>query len=654
MYSWERFLNGEDAAANTLRDLVNASWQRCQDANVDPTRHAGPLPVSEQDFFLLRERQRELLEVSAPMMASARDFLAETGTMMVLADTNCTILSTEGDTPAKNSAESIFLVPGVTWSERFCGTNAIGTALAVGQPVQIHSAEHYCAGIKRWTCSATVIRHPTDGEIIGVLDISGLSQTFSRQSLALVVATANRIENRLTIGEMERRYRLLNYWAQHSASLGNQGAVLFDRRGLPVQVNEHAHVAILAAGGEFEWPASRRIPELAAGTLRRSLTRGTIPSWIRPEWIESIVDHGEHLGTLLVIPSLKACISTPPTTLSQRHATAPSEASETEKDPFAGIITSDAAMQAIIAKARQIARAKASVLLLGETGVGKEEFARGIHGGGATPFVVLNCGGLSRELLASELFGYADGAFTGARKGGLAGKIEAAAGGTLFLDEIGEMPLDMQPHLLRVLEQGEVYRLGETAPRKVSFHLIAATHRDLRQEVAAGRFRMDLYYRVAVTSLRIPPLRERKGDIATLAQFFLDHFRVKQGLKRSTINPAVIRQLELNAWEGNVRELRNVIESAVLVSDGEMVTCADLPSELAATEKSTAGPVSSIGGDMQSIAEGERDLINRTVAATGGNLTLAARQLSIAKSTLYAKMQRYGLSRETVRNRIAD
>lgn len=654
MYSWERFLSGDGSATNALRELVNASWQRCQDANVDPTQHAGPHPVSEQDFFLLRERQRELLEVSAPMMASARDFLAETGTMMVLADTNCTILTMEGDTPAKDSAESICLVPGVTWSERFCGTNAIGTALAVGQPVQIHSAEHYCAGIKRWTCSATVIRHPTDGEIIGVLDISGLSQTFSRQSLALVVATANRIESRLTIGEMERRYRLLNHWAQHGASVGNQGAVLFDRRGLPIQINEHAHAAIHAAGGTLEWPTSRRIPELAAGTLRGNLARGSIPSWIQPQWIEPIIERGENLGTLVVIPSPGTRSGTlrPPVRAAQTSGGVAGEGREV--DAFAGIITSDPAMQAIIAKARQIGRAKASVLLLGETGVGKEEFARGIHANSAAPFVVLNCGGLSRELLASELFGYADGAFTGARKGGMAGKIEAADGGTLFLDEIGEMPLDMQPHLLRVLEQGEVCRLGETTPRKVNFHLIAATHRDLRQEVAAGRFRMDLYYRIAVTSLRIPPLRERKGDIATLAQYFLDHFRVKQGLKRSTISPAVIRQLELNAWEGNVRELRNVIESAVLVSDGGMVTCADLPSELAATEKSTTESVNSIGRDMQSIAEGERDLINRTIAATGGNLTLAARQLSIAKSTLYAKMRRYGLSRETVRNRVAD
>src|SRR5207249_9861533 len=140
------------------------------------------------------------------------------------------------------------------------------------------------------------------------------------------------------------------------------------------------------------------------------------------------------------------------------------------------------------------------------------------------PYVALNCGGLSRELLASELFGYAEGAFTGARKGGMIGKIEAAHGGTLFLDEIGEMPLDMQPNLLRVLEQGEIYRLGENAPRRVNFRLIAATHRDLRRDIADGRFRMDLYYRIAVTTLRIPPLRERRVDIARLARHFLGRF----------------------------------------------------------------------------------------------------------------------------------
>jgi transcriptional regulator of acetoin/glycerol metabolism len=175
--AWQSFLNGDERPGDALRALVDASWQRSLQAQVDPHARSGPAPLPDTDLYLLRERQRELLEASAPVMACARDYLAETGTLMALADTRCTILSTEGDLPALGSAETIRLVPGVSWSEDLCGTNAIGTALAVGQPVQIHSAEHFCEGIQRWTCSATVLRHPLDGEIVGVLDVSGLSQT---------------------------------------------------------------------------------------------------------------------------------------------------------------------------------------------------------------------------------------------------------------------------------------------------------------------------------------------------------------------------------------------------------------------------------------------------------------------------------------------
>jgi DNA-binding NtrC family response regulator len=209
------------------------------------------------------------------------------------------------------------------------------------------------------------------------------------------------------------------------------------------------------------------------------------------------------------------------------------------------------------------------------------------------------------------------------------------------------MPADMQPHLLRVLEQGEIYRLGENTPRRVNFRLIAATHRDLRKEIAAGRFRMDLYYRIAVTSLRIPPLRERVGDIAQLARHFLDRFRREQGLESGAIDEEAMQTLESYAWPGNVRELRNLIEGAVLLSDGPLLTRDALPRELLEAVAAGDAPLVADSGGVCSIAEGEEALIRRAISASGGNLTLAARQLHIAKSTLYVKMQRYGLSRET-------
>ncbi|MCB1909280.1 MAG: sigma-54-dependent Fis family transcriptional regulator [Rhodocyclaceae bacterium] len=639
MAAWERFLDGSGRPDDALRSLVEGSWQRCRDHNVDPDKRSAPPPLGESRLESLRNAHAELLQAGAPVMACARDFLAMTGTVMALADAQCTILSMEGDTRTRDSAENIHLLPGVAWSERICGTNAIGTALAVGEPVQIHSAEHYCAGIKRWTCSAMVIRHPGDGEILGVVDVSGLSETFNRQSLALVVTTANRIESRLTMRETELRLRLLEaalpYWNSTTDSV-----VLFDRRGYPVKANGNAQAALATLGAELDLSRPKRIPALALdGDL------SALPSWLTPDWLTPVIERGERIGTLLILPL---------PSLGRARKPAVEERSEAPGD-FGHIVTGDAGLRAVIRKAGQLARSKVPVLLLGETGVGKEEFAQGVHRAspfGDGPFVPLNCGGLSRELLASELFGYADGAFTGARRGGLVGKIEAADGGTLFLDEIGEMPLDLQPHLLRVLEQGEIYRLGENAPRKVDFRLVAATNRDLRQEVADGRFRMDLYYRVAVTSVRIPALRDRDGDVALLSEMFLDHFARRHGLPRPQIAPQVLERLAAYAWPGNVRELRNVVENMLLVSDGARIGVDDLPPEFedapASSDPATPFTAALPGGRL---CEAEADCIRRAIATSGGNLTEAARQLAIAKSTLYQKLRDYGLQDEVASSR---
>ncbi|NMF88787.1 sigma-54-dependent Fis family transcriptional regulator [Aromatoleum petrolei] len=660
MAAWERFLDGESRPSDSLRALVDRSWQRCQQHNVDPDKRSAPPPVGESALESLKEHHGELLQASAPIMAYARDFLAETGTVMALADTSCTILTMEGDNPTIGTAESIHLLPGVSWSERVCGTNAIGTALAVGEPVQIHSAEHYCAGIKRWTCSATVIRHPHDGEIIGVVDVSGLSESYSRQSLALVVTTASRIENKIAMREMERRYRLLEASLQRWSN-GTDGLVLFDRRGYPVRANEIAQAAMTTLGADLDLSAPRRVTALAIGENGEFVHTQALPAWLRADWLEPVYGaQGQRLGTLLVLPlpRLGRAISGEGV---RRLVSEPAVAANDMPSGFTSIITRDPALREAVRKADQLARSKVPVLLLGETGVGKEEFAQGLHKASPFrdgPYVALNCGGLSRELLASELFGYVDGAFTGARRGGMVGKIEAANGGTLFLDEIGEMPLDLQPHLLRVLEQSEIYRLGENVPRKVSFRLIAATHRDLRQEVADGRFRMDFFYRVAVTSIRIPPLRDRTGDVRELARHFVERFSKQHELGPRRLDEALLAQLESYSWPGNVRELRNVVESVLLMSESESVGIDALPPELLGiADPAVSAPVATALGALAtnvpvgSIAEGEAELIRRAIAATHGNLTRAARELAIAKSTLYQKVKLYGLERDIGRVR---
>lgn len=649
MASWERFLNGDEGGSDALRRLIDDSWRRCQGASVDPAIYQAPPPIKENSLHSLQTECSELLTASTPVMASARDFLAETGTVMVLTDQSGTILNLEGDMSTRGAAEDVHLLSGANWSELACGTNAIGTALAVGHAVQIHSAEHYCAGIKRWSCAATVVRDPYDKSILGVVDVSALTESYNRLSLALVLATAGRIENRLAKLELDIRYRLLEECVDRLSSRTTDGVIVFDRRGRAIKSNGRSSaifsdlgIGDAAIGPEglaslsLRWNKGKDVPE-------------ELPDWIRREWLEPVIENGEHIGSVLTLPSRRGSMLA-----GSSRSSASAAGSETaDKGGFEKVIgKSDALMQAI-SRAQQLAKSRVPVLLLGETGVGKDVFARCIHESGASkdaPFVALNCGGFSRELLSSELFGYAEGAFTGARQGGAIGKIEAASGGTLFLDEIGEMPLDLQPHFLRVLEEGEVYRIGENKPRKVSFRLIAATNRDLRKEIQSGGFRMDLFYRVAVTSINIPSLRDRADDIASLGKYFLAQLAQRHDMPLRTLSPAVLTVLQQHAWPGNIREFRNVMESMLLTSGNTVLDVDDLPPHL--LSPLSASPVVPAVAEpvamddppiLTSLENAEREVILTAIVKHGGNMTAAAREAGIAKSTLYVKLKRFGI-----------
>lgn len=642
MSSWERFLSGDEAASDALRRLIDDSWRRCQVASVDPGRYQAPPPIGENSLHTLRDECGELLSASAPVMASARDFLSETGTVMVLTDQSGTILNLEGDMSTRGAAENVHLLSGANWSELACGTNAIGTALEVGQPVQIHSAEHYCAGIKRWSCSATVIRDPYDGSILGVVDVSGLSASYSRHSLALVVATAGRIENRLAKIELGIRYRLLEGCVDRLSGTSADGIIVFDRRGRAIKANGRASAALADLGiGELA-VAPDGLASLSLSWKKGRQAPDERPEWMREEWLEPVIQNGEHIGAVLTLPGRRNAGS-------GRVSSAVFSCDAAEKGAFERVVGESPALLQAVGRAQQLAKSRVPVLLLGETGVGKDVFARCIHESGATrdaPFVALNCGGFSRELLTSELFGYTEGSFTGARRGGMIGKIEAADGGTLFLDEIGEMPIDLQPHFLRVLEEGEVYRLGENKPRKVNFRLIAATNRDLRKEIQAGRFRMDLFYRVAVTSINIPSLRERAADIPLLGDYYLRRLSLQHGLEPRVLSPGAIELLRQYGWPGNIREFRNVMESMLLTARGHVLTEADLPADLVTTLAGDSPATLDVQGDERDLTcleNAERDAILRAIKGCRGNMTAVARELGIAKSTVYVKLKRFGL-----------
>lgn len=641
MTAWEKFLSGDDLPDNAVRRMVEDSWRRCLDQGVSPGKCSAPLVVDEAGMHLLQQRHRDLIEAAKPVMAHARDFLSESGTMMILTDPKGVILWVEGDPGAKYEGHDVQLVPGALWDESASGTNAIGTALASAQPIQICAAEHFCEGVKRWTCSASVIRDPFDGSILGALDISGLSGSHNTHCLALAVAGAGRIETKLTTIEMERRSRLLDITFTQASRWSESGLVVFDRRGRMVRANENAGLFFDSVGFDLKICNDLGVKLSAA---RHERARADLPAWLQADWIEPILERDERLGTVLAIPPSRRWAAHSATKLSEHVAPAAGDA-------FDRIIGASEAIVKAKNRARQLAKLHLPVLLLGPTGAGKEVFAQALHAAGnhaKGPFVPLNCGSMTRDLLASELFGYAEGAFTGARRGGMSGKFEAANGGTLFLDEIGEMPLDLQAHFLRVLEDGAVYRVGENRPRKVQVRVIAATNRDLRDEVAQGRFRMDLFYRLAVTILRLPSLSEHRHDIPTLARHFVELTASTHKVKARLLDPQVIDVLVDYPWPGNIRELRNVIEGMTLLAEGDRLTLDDLPPELF---PGSAFGADGEGGDMTSgaptlrLADRERQTIIAAIEAEHGNLTRVAARLGIAKSTLYEKVKRHGISR---------
>jgi two-component system response regulator AtoC len=302
-------------------------------------------------------------------------------------------------------------------------------------------------------------------------------------------------------------------------------------------------------------------------------------------------------------------------------------------------------MQRLRAMIKQIGATRSTALILGESGTGKELVARAIHE--ASPrrgrrFVAVNCAAIPAALLESELFGHARGAFTDAIRD-RAGLFEEASGGTLLLDEVGELPLPLQAKLLRVLQEGELRRVGDATPIQVDVRLIAATLRDLAEEVAAGRFREDLYYRLNVLPVRIPPLRERTEDIPQLARYFAERHAARHGLGDVALPDAVIEALAAQPWPGNVRELENVIERALVLAEGPEIDLAYL-----STVMTMKAPVTNGHADELSIKKATRDLeqelIRRALGVTQGNRTNAAKLLEISHRALLYKMKEYGIS----------
>lgn len=644
MHAWERFLTGGSNQGHlSVRHVIERSWSRSVSSGVDARAARTPLVADDEQLDQNRRQNRHLLAAADQTFQHAAELLEETSAMVVLTDRKGVILDTRGDNRTLDAGQNIKLEPGGNWNEEVVGTNGIGTALSTGAPVFVHAAEHFCEGIKAWTCAGAPIRDPFDQSIIGLIDISGPPEIFRRHNVALAVLAAEKIE--FALGEQTRaeRLRLLEACLS-SVPVGNgtDGMVVLDRQGRIIHVN-HRSLPLRAKLAEgFDLSVGSHLVDLGETFEERTIVE-RLPEGLRPAWLKPLEIGGDLSGAVLIYTASGRHLhrqAPPPAGI-----TAPNRSNAPDVPEILG---DSAHLETVIAKAMRAAKGRTPVLVEGETGVGKELFAKLIHTQGSpdggAPFIAFNCGAVSKDLLGAELFGHVAGAFTGAAREGRAGRFELADGGTLCLDEIGELPLDLQPYLLRVLEENAVYRLGDGKPRSIDVRLVALTNRNLKDEVAAGRFRRDLYFRISTITLDIPPLRERDGDIDQLVDHFNGMFAIKYDVEPLAIDRQAREALRLHDWPGNVRELRNLIESLILMATGREIDLFDLPPDIASKTSNaadgTAAPLISA-----SLEDTERQAIKKAIEAGNSNLSHVAKTLKISRSTLYRKMRHYGLQR---------
>ncbi|WP_394541957.1 sigma-54-dependent Fis family transcriptional regulator [Pantoea sp. SGAir0418] len=616
---WQSFMQGKQPP--TLRRSILQSWQRSQQRAIDPHSFTYTAPTASELNAIL-EHNTELIMVARSIMENLLAYNP---------DGHINLTDAQGVTLHFCGAD---LTPvGSILREEVLGTNCTARCLIEQRLVYVLSGENWKIDLRqrRRQCAAAPVRDAS-GQLIGVLTLTATPDNFNAHTLGTVQAAAEAVGQQLTL------QRLLAEQQSILETL-NEGVIVYDRKGRIKTLNRYARQIFRGLDSQ-DTPVDLLLQPQGVSLLTMPFCNDReiqfMPAGLTPlSCLVSLMPApgGGRVLSLREDKRIRAIT---------RRVMGVSASYTFE------MIRGDAPrMQQAIQRARASSRTDSTVLLSGESGTGKELFAQAIHNASTRhqeAFIALNCGALPRDLVQSELFGYVDGAFTGSRRGGSAGKFELADGGTLFLDEIGEMPLEAQTSLLRVLQEGEVVRIGADQPVKVNVRIIAATHCNLLDAVAKGAFRRDLYYRLNVISLEIPPLRDRCEDIPELVKTFIQALCARLKRIPPAVMPDAMACLQSWEWPGNVRELENVIERVVNLCAGLQITRADLPDSL------QESPDWQIDENKQpSLQNMERTHILRVIDEQQGNLRRSAQQLGISRTALYNKLNAWKINYRTFR-----
>lgn len=637
-YVWVNFIKSGILVENTIPDEIIDSWKRCRLNKVDPMIREIPQKLFlPEDVDKRIEINRELLNIATPIMELMINTIDETDLTVRIVDTDGYILSNLYKGSVVNDLDHYYRI-GHKVDETVIGTNAYQIAMRYKKPIQVVGAEHYCEMFHKKGVYAAPICD-TNGEIAAVIGMSVEAEKTNHFMLGMVTATARAIENEYQL--YKAHGQLLQQYEEQKIVLDSvtDGIIYIDENNMITQANQEM---VDMTGLQREYlvgqnaaviPATPKINTLLTA-IRKGDDVGKIQINGRGHSHKCLLNHrlvenNEAKSTKRVLFFIKYDeIQELADRVSQENRAFFS---------FDDIIGKSNSLQEAIELAKKAAQHNVRVIIEGESGTGKEMFAQAIHNSGSRkngPFVAVDCGAIPRELLESELFGYEEGAYTGARKGGHRGKFETANGGTLFLDEIGNMPIDMQSKLLRVLQENRVTKIGGYLSLPIDVQVIVATNLNLIDEVKRGNFREDLFYRLNTIYIRLPSLRERRSDIPVLVNYLIKNYKNEFHKKIKGIEEEAMLVLTEYDWPGNVRQLNNVVERMMLIANKDVISMDFIPDEI----KKVSPQLPASWGSKEipdTLEEAMKRYVESVLSSFGGNIKKAAELLGVSRGTIY-------------------
>jgi len=634
--SWKKFIE-TDYINDAVRPEIADSWKRCKSYGVDPKDKKVCAKYSADANHKIYENT-ELISVSRPIMENLYNIVRGSEFAIILTDKDGYVIEVIGDDSMLKKMDELHFVKGALWTERAVGTNAIGTALHIDKAIQTIGADHYCINQHSWTCSASPI-HDEEGNIIGCINMSGNYYNAHSHTLGIVTAAAHSIQKQLAL-------TVSNNLMKVTFNSTCEGMIVLDEKLEIKRVNDRA-LKILNIN--LEYMLNINIKETLRNVSFDKITTQDYKAFNNVE-CEFYIKNNRVRCIINAVPMIvnEKLIGVVITFRETQdvHKLVSKVVGYKASYTFDDIITKNQKMKDMIKFAKKASKSDCNILIEGESGTGKELISQSIHNysdRSSGPFVAINCASIPRELVESELFGYEKGAFTGASREGHPGKFEIADGGTIFLDEIGELPLDIQTKLLRVLDNNKITRVGGTYEKQLNVRVMGATNRNLKEEIKKKNFRQDLYYRLSVMNIKTIPLNDRKEDIEVLAKYFLKILDIKTGHEGKEVSSCYINKLKEHNWSGNVRELRNVVERDYYLSDISL----DLSNCI--EEESCCENIVEIENKEISVVPMravEKETIENALKKYDGNMVKVSEVLKIGRSTLYRKLKKYNIKND--------